>query len=622
MSIERLVQKVRENDVVLWAGAGYSLYAGMPSVLKLMEKIKEECNEEEKIHLNRISSLSELSSDFVNMRNGSKNELYRILRQEYNINPQTKWVHELLLEIPQITTIITTNYDKLFEEVYGINMDVVITNEQIPLVVKRNVLYKIHGDIDLPKSIVVTNEDYTDFFRSQDTPVWSKIKSLFAEKTMVFVGYSLADQNISYLYDNVMQALDGFQKESFLVAPNLPEFLINKLKRKKITYINLSGEAFTEYLHSEIFKKLLVDIDNGTIESRVGLGILERHKLLPKFESTSKGLKLHSVGTSDENSKMNLNVKFKEFNFIEKLRQSPFEEFEIASDNIISMDSHYKGIEMPSHGSPIKMKVIPKPIIEKCVDLYFKGTDSKILGAKAEMYVGYENDFLIRISNGQLTFELNLDESKFSYSLSDKFESITEVKDVFLFLNYLVSGEGLTVYLKDEQKEVENIIEFNKDENLEQQGEIQTQLELIDKLIDIQRYYQIMFRDFDFSIDETMFQTINVIYADLKNDKYKLDAFYGIIKTNIDGEDSIKEIIKEEKKFRFTFEKELKEIQLFNQLILINKPLHVTCEDAFVVHYDRVEKSIGDEVEYHVTLNSNGNGFDMFLGPLKEVTDC
>lgn len=228
MGLERLVKRIRDNDVVLWAGAGYSLYANIPSVKVLIEKIKEECSEEERPYLNNINSLSELCSVFVDMRNGSKNELYKILNKVFKFEPESKWIHELLTEIPQINTIVTTNYDKMFEKAYQDDLDRVVLNEHVPLVSKNKVLYKIHGDLDFPNSIVITNEDYTNFFRNQDTPIWNKIKSLFAEKTIVFVGYSLADQNIDYLYDNIMGTLEGFQKESFLVAPNLPQYLIKE----------------------------------------------------------------------------------------------------------------------------------------------------------------------------------------------------------------------------------------------------------------------------------------------------------------------------------------------------------------------------------------------------------
>ena len=287
MNMERVIQKVRENDVVLWIGSGYSLYAGMPTVGNLKELIMGVCSEEERGYLEKISSLHEFSSTFVNMRGGSENDLYKILRKAFKVVPKDTWVHDLLKEIPQLSTIVTTNYDKLIEGSYGNELDGVITNEHVPLITKNNVLYKIHGDIDLPQTMVVTSEDYTNFFRNQDTPLWNKIKTLFAENTIVFVGYSLADQNVDYLFENVTSQLGGIQKEAFLIAPNLPSFMIKKLTQKNIAYINMTGEEFTKTLHEEIKSKLLIDIQNNRVDSQIGLKILEKYKLKPKFEAST-----------------------------------------------------------------------------------------------------------------------------------------------------------------------------------------------------------------------------------------------------------------------------------------------------------------------------------------------
>lgn len=256
MPLERLIDKIRNNEVILWAGAGFSLYAGMPSVGKIQEEILNSCNEDEKNYLKKISDLSVMSENFVQMRSGSRNELNRILTKLIDVDPISLTTHQLLTEIPQIDTIVTTNYDTLFEEAYGRRLNPIIHNLNIPYSDDKDVkLYKIHGDIKQTNTIVITRSDYSDFFRKEDEPIWNKIKSLIAEKTILFVGYSLDDQNIDYLIDNVITKLGDNMKESFLVTPNLPQHKINALSRKKVQYIQMTGEELVKTIHDEIKKK-------------------------------------------------------------------------------------------------------------------------------------------------------------------------------------------------------------------------------------------------------------------------------------------------------------------------------------------------------------------------------
>ncbi|MFJ7371015.1 SIR2 family NAD-dependent protein deacylase [Lysinibacillus sp. NPDC098008] len=253
MSFERLVEKVRDNDVVLWVGAGFSLYAGMPNANKLRDLIIEHSAEEDKRYFEN-KNLADVASTFIDIRRGSKNELYQLLQSVIDIEPTSLMYHQLLAEIPQIDLIVTTNYDKLFEEAYGRDISTIVTDLHLPLATKRTKLYKIHGDIHMPDTMVLTNEDYTNFFRNQDKPLWNKIKTLLAEKTIIFLGYSLADQNIQYLFDNVISDIGSYIKESYLIAPDLPKHEVNRLTQKGANYINMTGEEFIEKLHDEIKK--------------------------------------------------------------------------------------------------------------------------------------------------------------------------------------------------------------------------------------------------------------------------------------------------------------------------------------------------------------------------------
>lgn len=256
MSLDRLINSIRNNEVILWAGAGFSLYAGMPSVDKIKSSILERCDESESEYLKKISSLSEIANEFIQMRNGSRNELNTILMDLIDKEPDSISLHKFLSEIPQIDKIVTTNYDHLFEKAYGNDIFPIISNANIPYASRKRVdLYKIHGDIKVPDSLLISSDDYTDFFNREHDPIWTKIKSLIAEKSVLFIGYSIADQNIDYLINNVIKSIGKNQKECFLIAPGIPKHKLAALKNKKIEYIDMTGEEFIPYIHEQIKKK-------------------------------------------------------------------------------------------------------------------------------------------------------------------------------------------------------------------------------------------------------------------------------------------------------------------------------------------------------------------------------
>lgn len=100
--------------------------------------------------------------------------------------------------------IITTNYDMVLEAIlaekgkYLARDDVFRSrnDDKIPI-------WHVHGGIQNPESIVITNEDYQQFFRPDDY-VQRKISMLLREYTTLFIGYSMSDPNIATAIDWAM----------------------------------------------------------------------------------------------------------------------------------------------------------------------------------------------------------------------------------------------------------------------------------------------------------------------------------------------------------------------------------------------------------------------------------
>lgn len=98
--------------------------------------------------------------------------------------------------------IITTNYDSFVENLLKENQ----TNHKKYIgnkgffddTIGYSELYKIHGDISEPKSIVITQEDYKKY-DANSILISAKILSNLINTQIIFLGYSLSDRNVQKL---------------------------------------------------------------------------------------------------------------------------------------------------------------------------------------------------------------------------------------------------------------------------------------------------------------------------------------------------------------------------------------------------------------------------------------
>ncbi|ABD68809.1 conserved hypothetical protein [Rhodoferax ferrireducens T118] len=112
--------------------------------------------------------------------------------------------------------IITTNYDTLLEQIFP-KYEVVVGQNVFrtsPLVIGE--IFKIHGSISDPGSLVLTQDDYC-VFEEDKKYLSAKLLTYFAEHPLLFVGYSASDANIR----NVLHDMSRMFKPSTLLIPNI-----------------------------------------------------------------------------------------------------------------------------------------------------------------------------------------------------------------------------------------------------------------------------------------------------------------------------------------------------------------------------------------------------------------
>jgi hypothetical protein len=101
-----------------------------------------------------------------------------------------------LLSGLNVDGIITTNWDIFIEQLFP-DYKVYIGQEQLLFSNPQEIgeIYKIHGCSSNPHSLILTKSDY-DIFQERNAYLAAKLITLFVEHPIVFIGYSMSDENI------------------------------------------------------------------------------------------------------------------------------------------------------------------------------------------------------------------------------------------------------------------------------------------------------------------------------------------------------------------------------------------------------------------------------------------
>lgn len=115
-----------------------------------------------------------------------------------------------------ISSIITTNYDNLVEQLFQFEP---LVGNNILLSNPYGAVYKIHGTLENPSSIIITQEDYNKFNTKYEL-IRAQLLSLFMHHPIIFMGYSLTDKNIKDLLHTIFSYVDADSEEAEKIRDN------------------------------------------------------------------------------------------------------------------------------------------------------------------------------------------------------------------------------------------------------------------------------------------------------------------------------------------------------------------------------------------------------------------
>lgn len=120
-----------------------------------------------------------------------------------------KYTEELeLLKTINIDGIITTNWDDLIEILLP-KLTKYVGQEELIFSSVLNIgeIYKVHGCVYQPETMVLTKEDYNGF-NDKNTYLAAKLITIFIEHPIVFIGYSINDSNIKEILSSIVKRLN------------------------------------------------------------------------------------------------------------------------------------------------------------------------------------------------------------------------------------------------------------------------------------------------------------------------------------------------------------------------------------------------------------------------------
>ena len=159
-----------------------------------------------------IRSLDEYYSNKVKQESVSpfKAEVAMYIKNNSNIIAVYKEEIKKLkkISVKSISGIITTNYDDFFEDNFEGYKRYVGQDELIFSGIQGiGEIYKIHGTIEEPKSIIINTKDYENF-ENKSSYLAAKLMTIFIEHPIIFIGYSISDINIQNILNAIIKCLD------------------------------------------------------------------------------------------------------------------------------------------------------------------------------------------------------------------------------------------------------------------------------------------------------------------------------------------------------------------------------------------------------------------------------
>ena len=302
----RLGKLARNQQLTLFLGAGVSQAAGLPSWDDLISLLAKHSRR----YADRTAGLRKISViDAASLlRRDLEPEQFRLLLSD-ELSQRLHAISHALLASLAGRQAITTNFDKLYEQA----CEAAFTDRLCVLPWGRPEpdqpwLLKMHGDID-HEGVVLSREEFLGFAALWQ-PLASMVQTAMMTRHLLFVGYSLRDENFARLAGEVGLLLErlGRDQETGTVLTLHEDPIAEAMYGKNLKFVPLGGAEAAR----------LVEIFLDCVGMHAASG--ERSYLLdPRYRSFVRPAdeavvsRLRELGKAVEESQGELGVEVREF---------------------------------------------------------------------------------------------------------------------------------------------------------------------------------------------------------------------------------------------------------------------------------------------------------------------
>lgn len=259
---KNLIEKLQDNNVVLFLGAGLSINAGYPSWKGLIKTILENLGDKEQKKEGYLNALNEdilspieVLGKIEPLKDYAIEIFDKELRKYNHCSPTT--IHE---KVGKLTSkIITTNYDCLLESSNNDFEKVIYSNKYKVAKISEyeKYIFKIHGDINEPDKCILFPKEYEELYSKEEKTSVFELKKIISDKSILFIGFSLDDPYIKFIFDFVTNLYSGFSPEHFIITSDKDKIWPQKVTPIFIDDYYLNLESVIDFLITEKNKKIV-----------------------------------------------------------------------------------------------------------------------------------------------------------------------------------------------------------------------------------------------------------------------------------------------------------------------------------------------------------------------------
>jgi hypothetical protein len=264
--LDLVAEGVRAQECILFLGAGvhaappdaspfsYPVQHRPPVGAALSRELAQACGfgdllpREDPGHLQRVALAYEIAL--------SRARLVEAVADAVHVDRRPSPMLRALARM-DFPVVITTNYDQLFERALaevGKQPRVTIytprlepTTDYRKPTAQSPIVFKIHGCISRPETVVITDEDYIDFVLRMSNkepydPLPRRLKVYLTDWTTLFVGYSLLDYNLRLLFKTLRWKIDNANLPDMYSVDFAPDPLIMDVWQSQRRYVKFIAQ--------------------------------------------------------------------------------------------------------------------------------------------------------------------------------------------------------------------------------------------------------------------------------------------------------------------------------------------------------------------------------------------